>query len=285
MERFIEVKHFEFKKVSPLAYEGVDERIVPLEWIVDIYINRRNLICEVTACGKEINPYEDLIGSAVPYFLELLKYKYRRVRTVELYNCSGCYQCYPVSTDVYFYKHFVVWRYLLYPYRVRKVNFIFPLEVYLQGYKTLLGLAKEMNIDLKKVFRIREEKKEEVRKFIKKLYWFKGMELGIIGYHGDLSEFLMEFHNTFNKFRNLVDKTLTYLDFFSGMEDRTRNAIGFLGIYDPERIDRLLAFIKHKENKKERPRQVVETVETELIPIMEKAIDRCVQLLEEEYKL
>ena len=63
MERFIEVEQFEFKKIPPLANEEVDERIVPIDWIADIYINGKNLICEITACGRGINPYEDLIGS------------------------------------------------------------------------------------------------------------------------------------------------------------------------------------------------------------------------------
>ncbi len=144
MEEIIEVISLEFKEPNPIALEeSVDERIVPIHEIADIYINGENLLTYLYGYTEEKLLYEDVVGAIIRAMLRDFHYEPYKVKTAWLYDCSSCYRCYTIETDVYFLSHFVIWRYFYFPYSVKKTVLIFPLEVYLKGYETLKELARK----------------------------------------------------------------------------------------------------------------------------------------------
>ena len=154
MEEIIEVTHFEFREPNPIALEeNVCEMYVPVWMIADIYINGKNLILHLYGYEDEKQLYEDIVGATIPSMLRDFYYEPHKVKTAWLYECSGCYRCYTVETDVYFLSNLVVWRYFHFPYSVKKTVLIFPLEVYLKGYETLKELAKAIGIDPEEVLK------------------------------------------------------------------------------------------------------------------------------------
>lgn len=275
MEEIVEVQHFDFKKPSRklLKEAEINPSIIPIEDLVDIYINGQNLLDWDFYSDSKGNPYEMYVGLTVNYFLRQLKYEYKTVRSVELYNCSGCYMCDPIFADVYFYKNFVVWRFPKFWKTNRKVNFIFPLEVYLKGYKTLEGLARRNGYIL--VEKDTEDFLKQKDKLLKNLssFWIIKPQKSDLE---DLDFYLQEFYRSLNIFRNLVEEVLGFLGLLTGNKESVETAVKFLEIYDPQWFENLSQTIRFW--KKRNPEMVLKFVNN-TIEIVERALKQCEELV------
>jgi len=249
MEEIIEVYNFEFREPNPKALaESVDERYVPIHEIADIYINGKNLILFLYDYKNEKHLYEDIVGATIPSMLKDFCYEPYKVKTAWLYECSGCYRCYPIETDVYFLSTFVVWRYFYFPYKVRKTVLVFPLEVYLKGYETLKKVARSVGIDPEKVLKENSNVSDKV-KLLRRLEKFKRELERVFINQSSLVE--AEIFKLVSEFEKLVEDCLFAIGFWGkGDKERTYTAIRFLKIYEPQKLNWTLKKVKNPQKRK-----------------------------------